>query len=289
MKKNVASQVIGVQMVNAADGTAFTGTATVVITKDGGTQSASGGTGPTHEGNGLHTYIPTQAETNADHIAFTHTGSGAIPATVQVYTGFPQSQDNAPFAPGAFAVTVNVKDDGASNLENATVRLIEGINNYVSTTDASGNASFTLDAATYSVTLFKNGYQDDANSDLVISGAGTENVTMTDVAIPAAPADASLCSVYGYVEQLDTSAAAGVSITLTLITPSAIKSNKIIKKEVITLLTDGSGNIIIQNLQRNDLMTPKTSFYQVDCAEIGWSGVRLILNAATKDLADLIT
>lgn len=94
MKKNVASQVIGAQMVSASDGSAFTGTATVVITVDGGTQSASGGTGPTHEGNGFHSYIPTQAETNGDHVAFTFTGSGAVPVTIQVYTTFPQTGDS---------------------------------------------------------------------------------------------------------------------------------------------------------------------------------------------------
>ncbi len=94
MKKNVASQVTGVQLINSADGTAFTGTATALITVDGGTQSASGGTGPTHEGNGYFTYIPTQAETNGDQIGFTYTGTGAITATVQVYTSFPQTVDN---------------------------------------------------------------------------------------------------------------------------------------------------------------------------------------------------
>ena len=94
MRKNVASQVTGAQMVSATDGSAFTGTATVVVTIDGGTQSASGGTGPTHEGNGFHSYVPTQAETNGDHIAFTYTGTGAVPVTVQVYTTFPQTGDN---------------------------------------------------------------------------------------------------------------------------------------------------------------------------------------------------
>jgi hypothetical protein len=88
MQKNVAGQVIGVQMVNASDGSAFTGTASVAVTGDGGTQGAGGGTGPTHEGNGFHTYLPTQAETNYDHIGFTFTGSGAIPVTIQVYTRF---------------------------------------------------------------------------------------------------------------------------------------------------------------------------------------------------------
>ena len=93
MKKNVASQVVGAQMITASDGSAFTGTVSCAVTVDGGTQSAGGGT-VTHEGNGFHSYTPTQAETNGDHVAFTFTGTGAIPTTVQVYTSFPQSADN---------------------------------------------------------------------------------------------------------------------------------------------------------------------------------------------------
>ena len=46
MKKNVASQVISVQMTTAADGTAFTGSASVLVTIDGGTQTAGGRYGP---------------------------------------------------------------------------------------------------------------------------------------------------------------------------------------------------------------------------------------------------
>ena len=96
MKKNVASQVVGCQMVSATDGSAFTGSVTVSVTGDGGTQATgSVGSGAcTHEGNGFHTYAPAQAETNYDHVAFTFTGTGAIPATVQIYTSFPQTGDN---------------------------------------------------------------------------------------------------------------------------------------------------------------------------------------------------
>lgn len=95
MKKNVASQVIGAQMV-ATDGTAFTGSVTVYVTGDGGTQAlGSVGSGAcTHEGNGFHTYNPAQAETNYDHIGFTFIGTGAVPVTVQVYTTFPQTGDS---------------------------------------------------------------------------------------------------------------------------------------------------------------------------------------------------
>lgn len=92
MKKNVAGQSIGCQMITAADGTAFTGAVSVSITKDNGTQAAGGTV--THEGNGYHSYAPTQAETNADHIAFTFTGTGAIPTTTQIYTNFPQTADH---------------------------------------------------------------------------------------------------------------------------------------------------------------------------------------------------
>lgn len=94
MKKNASSQSIGAEMITAADGTAFTGSVSVLVTKDNGTQTAGGATAPAHEGNGYHSYSPTQAETNADHIAFTFTGSGAIPATIQLFTNFPQTVDN---------------------------------------------------------------------------------------------------------------------------------------------------------------------------------------------------
>lgn len=104
MKKNVAGQSVGCQMITASDGSNFTGAVTVEITKDNGTQTTgSVGSGAcTHEGNGYHSYAPAQAETNADHIAFTFHGTGAITATVQVYTSFPQTGD-------AFADTTNIK------------------------------------------------------------------------------------------------------------------------------------------------------------------------------------
>lgn len=94
MKQNVASQTIGAQLVSATDGSAVTsGTTTVAVTIDGGTQGAGAGT-VAHEGNGYWSYAPTQAETNGAHIAFTFTNSSAVPVTVQVYTTFPQTGDS---------------------------------------------------------------------------------------------------------------------------------------------------------------------------------------------------
>lgn len=96
MKKNVASQVVGCQGVTASDGSAFTGSVTVYVTGDGGTQAVgSVGSGAcTHEGNGFHTYAPAQAETNYDHVAFTFVGTGMVPVTVQLYPTFPQTGDS---------------------------------------------------------------------------------------------------------------------------------------------------------------------------------------------------
>ena len=61
---NTAGQKIGAQMVSATDGSAFTGSVTVYVTIDAGTQAVgSVGAGAcTHEGNGFHTYAPAQAE-----------------------------------------------------------------------------------------------------------------------------------------------------------------------------------------------------------------------------------
>ena len=95
-------------MCSATDGSAFTGSVTVSVTGDAGTQATgSVGSGAcTHEGNGYHTYAPAQAETNYDLVAFTFTGTGAIPATVQVFTTFPQSVDLSTGITGGTITTV---------------------------------------------------------------------------------------------------------------------------------------------------------------------------------------
>jgi len=86
MKRNVAGQKIGAQIVSATDGSAFTGAVTVYVTKDAGVQTiGSVGSGAaTSEGNGYYTYAPSQSETDGDLLAYTFVGSGAIPVTVQV-------------------------------------------------------------------------------------------------------------------------------------------------------------------------------------------------------------
>ena len=97
MKKNVASQVVGAQLNSKTDGSEVTtGTTTVYVTGDGGTQATgSVGSGAcTHEGHGFWTYAPAQAETNYDHVAFTFANTSAVSTTVQIYPSFPQTGDS---------------------------------------------------------------------------------------------------------------------------------------------------------------------------------------------------
>ena len=123
MKKNTASQKIGAQMVAAADGSAFTSSVTVYVTGDAGTQAVgSVGSGAcTHEGNGYHTYAPAQAETNYDLVAFTFIGTGAVPATIQIFTAFPQTGDSyarigAPAGASVSADVASIKTDTGTTI-----------------------------------------------------------------------------------------------------------------------------------------------------------------------------
>lgn len=131
MQKNVASQKIGAQMVSASDGSAFTGSVTVSVTIDAGTQATGtvGSGACTHEGNGYHTYAPSQAETNGTIIAFTFTGTGAVPTTVQVFTtGYDPTVTNLP------ANVIQVDSASAANLAAHIPSVLRGLTTSGSTT-----------------------------------------------------------------------------------------------------------------------------------------------------------
>lgn len=117
MKKNVSSQIVGVQMITAADGTAFSGSVTCYVTGDNGTQTlGTVGSGVcASKGNGLFNYAPSQAETNYNFIQFTFIGTGAITQTLPVYTDFPQTGDAYDVGntrlPAALTADGNMKSD----------------------------------------------------------------------------------------------------------------------------------------------------------------------------------
>ena len=86
-------------MVSTTDGSAVTtGTCNVAVEIDG--VAGTGGTA-THIANGKWEYAPIQADTNGDYLTFQFVLTGAVIATIQVYTTFPQTVDNNVLAAGA--------------------------------------------------------------------------------------------------------------------------------------------------------------------------------------------
>jgi hypothetical protein len=82
---------------------------------------------------------------------------------------------------GARTVTITV-DDGATALQNATVRMTEGVNTFTALTNASGIAVFNLDDATYTVSISKSGYSY-AGTTLLVNGTETATYSMTAIVI----------------------------------------------------------------------------------------------------------
>lgn len=84
MRKNVASQHVAGQVNARADGAPLTASVSVTVSKDGGAQAAGAGV-LTHLGGGAWDYAPTQAETNANHIAFQFTHASGVSQLINVY------------------------------------------------------------------------------------------------------------------------------------------------------------------------------------------------------------
>jgi len=146
MLKNVAGQDIGAQMITASDGSAFTGAVTVYVTIESGTQAVgSVGSGAcAHEGNGYHSYLPAQAETNGDHIAYTFIGTGALPVTLQVY---PDASYDRIGAGGAGLTEAGGTGDQFTDLTaDANLTQIGGLTMETGTVQAGGTGTLTLAA-----------------------------------------------------------------------------------------------------------------------------------------------
>lgn len=243
MIKNTAGQFIGAQMISATDGSAFTGEVTAYVTGDAGTQAAgSVGSGAcTHEGNGFHTYALSQAETNYDHVAVTFTGTGAIPATLQVYPSA------ATTGSGAYFITVTVTD-GTDALQNAKVRLTEGANTYTGTTDASGNITFSLDAATYTVAITKSGYTFTPVTRTVTSSEAGTLVNDLEMTLTAVTPSAAGKVTGVYNETLDETGVAESGVVYSIQCVAAGPDGVSIDEAVRTVTSNGSGVAQFTNL-----------------------------------------
>ena len=112
---------------------------------------------------------------------------------------------------GARTVTVTV-DDGATPLENATVRFTESVNTYTGSTNASGVIVFSLDDATYTVSISKAGYTFTPTTKIV-NGTETDTYSMSAVTITAPPNAATTTGVMTVYDEEGT-VESGVTITV---------------------------------------------------------------------------
>lgn len=75
--KNTAGQQCSARVVSRTDGTNITTGVTVTVEVDGAAQAAGGGA-ISHKGNGSWEYLPTQAETNCDHLTVCFNAANAV-------------------------------------------------------------------------------------------------------------------------------------------------------------------------------------------------------------------
>jgi hypothetical protein len=107
------------------------------------------------------------------------------------------------------------------------------------------------------------------------------------IVIPAPPADASLGTVYGYLETPEGAPAANIVLKFTLIAPNGAKADRIIAGDKALPTTDPTGFFSVQ-LQRNDRLDPAGTKWQVDCAAIRMKQRQFELATDLFDLAELI-
>ena len=150
---------------------------------------------------------------------------------------------------GAYTVTINVKDTESSpaNLENVAVRLTEGANVFVAQTNASGNAVFALDAATYSYALTKTGYSGETGT-TVVTGTGSFSY---DIALNAiTPSSGSLTST-GVMVVRDENYALEQSIVISLqLTAGPGTAGEALDTAIRSQTSDSSGEVQFTNLIR---------------------------------------
>lgn len=186
---------------------------------------------------------------------------------------------------GAFAVTVTV-NNGTSVLENARVRFTEGANTYTGLTNASGVIAFSLDAATYTISITKSNHSFTPVTQVISGNVSiTKSMTVT-VPLPS-PSSPELCVVFGTLIEPDGTPLADTDVTFRLVTSrNAASTGQVVQTTDFTVATDGDGYIETELLRTDELKRPNT-YYEVTCTAVGWQKKRLVLAAGSYDLSAL--
>jgi hypothetical protein len=144
-------------------------------------------------------------------------------------------------------------------------------------TNSSGQVTFNMDAGTYTIRIFKEGYSF-TDATLTISGAGSTTYNMTPFTTPTA-SNVNMCRVYGYFMTPE----GGYYTTLT---PSAVveetydSSNNFFKGDVT------GGYVAASGLVYWDIVRGATA--RVRIPEIGYEAQIIVPDASSSKLDDLV-
>ena len=147
---------------------------------------------------------------------------------------------------GARTVTITV-NDGAAALETARVRMIKGAENYVGSTNASGQIVFSLDDGTWSVAISLAGYTFTPTT-LVVDGAESQTYSMTAVTIT--PSDPGQTTGYVTIRDSAGEPVDGAVVQVEIIEFSNGSTGSGIDNPRATGETDSDGFVEFVNLPR---------------------------------------
>lgn len=190
---------------------------------------------------------------------------------------------------GPFPITITVTD-GSDPLQNVTVSLFD--NDVMAgrlTTDASGNATFSLSAGTYEVVPVKPGYSSPSLSRTVTgaqTGTLTDDIEMTGTT-PTPPVDPTLCLLYGTLLLPSGEPAANVKVSATLVGNRALgSSGSIVTYSPIEETTNSVGYFEITLIRTDDI--DPTPSYTIVCREADLRIPNVALTTASVDVETLL-
>ena len=139
---------------------------------------------------------------------------------------------------GARTVTITV-NDGTTALQNAVVRLSEGLNTYRTLTNVSGVAVFNVDDATYTVAVTKSGYTF-AGTTIVVNGTETATYSMTATNVTS-PTNPDLSAIEVLCLDEDFEAVAGVEVNFRMAAIASGDQNRAHPGAKKTVTSNSSG------------------------------------------------
>jgi hypothetical protein len=175
---------------------------------------------------------------------------------------------------GANAVTITV-NDGAAAIEGATVRVTKGAESFLLTTDASGEADFSLDDGTWTVSITASGYEF-TPATIAVTTSATFTKSMTQVVFPAS--DPAACTVH-WIAQRSGAVRAGEVFVFTC-TAAPAGSGNVYINEVRSATSEGAGDVTIE--------LPRSSVWSVKNNTTGKSFSLTVPDAATYEPANVL-